>query len=446
MPRNWGGFNSGVTRTPQSLRRSRPQSVIRPGVYGAMAGAAARAAPVVYEYVRGRMVPTTPRSRPYPPPTRAAGRIASRGGGGRGGTRGPTSSGFLYRGKKGSKKPYKKRYNASRKGVLATFETGGVIEDANCVYVGHCTCPPNRLRYMMLHAILKAVMAPLGNYPESVTSPFPLIVAGDIFQIAYKVNSEPTTSVTFFAFTFGSTADTPETVVASIMLAALFIALTNQVEFIRAEYIPHTTNTRMKYYRLLLSNAKLVISSKSAFKIQNRSITNISDDDANDVDNVPLFGKSYSGSGNGTQNQKDQAGFRPFIAHNLYGVISRAAGTSDAVKEPPNPYTFMNVKGTSKVHLDPGQLKTSVLTYSATIPFYRLLPAMFGDVTDPTYKKTNVGKFSLFALERMIHATSEELQLYCAYEHNLELSCYLIGGYPPPTARIWKQNFYDGSV
>lgn len=355
------------------------------------------------------------------------------------------SSGFFRKGGRKSKRPYKNRYIASRKGVLATFEVGGVVNDPNCVYVGHTTCPPNRLRYMMLHAIVKAVMAPLGNYPESVTSAFPLVIAGDIFQIAYKPNSEPLTGILFFTFTFGSTGDTPDTVVNSIMLAALFLALTNQVEFLRAEYIPHTTNTRMKYYRVLLSNAKLTITSKSSFKVQNRSISDILDEDSDAVDNVPLYGKSYFGTGNGTQNQRDQAGFRPFIAHNLHGIISRAASSSLAVQEPPNPYTFSNVKSTSKIHLDPGQIKTSVLYYKAKIPFYRLLPAMFGDVTDPIFKKTNIGKFSLFALERMIHALTTDLNLYCAYEHNLEMSCFLTGGYPPPTARIFQQNFYDGT-
>lgn len=356
------------------------------------------------------------------------------------------STGFFRKGRKKSKRAYKKRYVASRKGLLATFEVGGTISDDHCVYVGHTTCPPNRMRYMMLHAILKATMAPLGNYPESVTAAFPLVISGDVFQISYKPNSEPLTTVLTFPFTFASTADTPDTVVNSIMLQVAFIELTNQVEFIRSEYIPDTTNTRMKYYRVLLSNAKLVISSKSSFKIQNRSVASISDDDADNVDNVPLHGKSYFGIGNGTQNQRDQVGFRPFIAHNLHGIIARSAGTNVSVREPPNPFTFTNVKRVAKAHLEPGQIKTSVLSYRASVPFYRLLPSMFGDITNPTYKKTNIGKFSMFALERMIHASEGELMLETAYEHNLEISCHIVGGYPPPTARIFDQNFYNGSV
>lgn len=355
------------------------------------------------------------------------------------------SAGFFKAGKKGSKKRYKKRYTASRKGVLATFEIGGTAADDHCIYIGHTTCPPNRMRYMMMHAIIKAILWPMCVYPESVNLTIPECGTGDIFRLHYRVDSESATSPVNLDATVSGTT-TPEQLVTFFLTSTTFEQFTNQVEFIRFEFIPDPTAGKLTYKRIVLSNAKLVLTTKSTFKIQNRSINEAGDEDANDVDNVPLYGKHYTGKGSGAQYVKAQTGFRPFIAHNSNGIIARSAGTDETLHEPPNPYHFSNVTKCAKAHLDPGQIKTNTLTYKASVPFYRLLPSMFGDISDPTFKKTSVGKFAMFALERMIHATGEEPELTCAYEHNLELTAMLKNGYPSATARIFEQTFFNANA
>lgn len=353
------------------------------------------------------------------------------------------SGGFLSKGSRKTYRTYRKRNFASRKGILATFETGGIAADSDCVYVGHCTCPPNRMRQMMMHALVKAVFAPLGIYPNAIDQPIALVDAGDTFNLQYKANSEIATAPANLTYTLTGT-NSPEDIVAWFLADATFIAFTNQVMFLSVAYTP-TIAPELKYHRVILNNAKLVISSKSAFKIQNRTVDDIADVNRNDVDNVPLYGKSYSGSGNGVQYVLEYTAERPFICHNLYGIISKPAAAGGSIEEPPIPQHFKGVSKSGKVKLDPGQVKTNSLYYKATIPFYKLLPALFGDITNPTYKKTYVGKFTFFALERMIHAEEATQDLNCAYEHNLEMSAFIIGGYPQPTARIFEQNFFNSS-
>lgn len=351
------------------------------------------------------------------------------------------SGGFFRPGTRAGVRHYRSRNTASRKGVLATFETGGVISDSQCVYIGHNTFPPNRLQYMMLHSIVKSLFNGMGIYPTNINLPLTQTEAGDIFRITYRADSDPGTVESAFNIPF-SGANTPDELVTSVLSLVSFQNATNQIAFLRAEYFPISSNVNLSYRKLILTNAKLVVKAKSALKIQNRSINEADEENRNEVDNVPLNGKSYEGTGNGAQYVDQNGTSIPYIAHKTYGVLVKASpGASE--DEPPIPQHFTNVNKSAKVQIEPGQLKTSVLYSSMTIPFYRLGFALFGDVSTGVviYKKTNLGKFRFFAMERMIHAQSEVPDLTCAFEHNLEISSYLIGGYPTPTARIFGQNF-----
>lgn len=350
------------------------------------------------------------------------------------------SGGFFKKSSRKGYRRYKKRYTATRKGLLATFETGGIITDTDCVYIGHSTMPPNRIQYMMLHAIVKAVFNNMGIYPQSVDLALTNTIIDDVFRLVIRANDEAGTVETNIDFTFLSVVS-PETIVNALMNKVAFQDATNQVVFVRAEYFPHAANTDLPYKKIILTNAKLVINAKSSLKIQNRSIGEAGDEESTEVDNCPLTGKCYSGYGNGTQYVNHNSALTPFIAHKTYGVLAKFS-ENESTDEPPIPQHFSNVRGSSKVKLDPGEIKTTTLVSKGVYPFYRLGYSLFGDVSSGVvqYKKTNLGKFEFFGLERMITVTGMPV-LNCAYEQNLEISAYLIGGYPPATARIFEQNF-----
>lgn len=351
------------------------------------------------------------------------------------------SGGFFRRNTRPGFRRYQTRYVASRKGVIGTFETGGIINDNQSVYIGHNTCPPNRLQFMILQALVKSLFNKLGVYPTSTGLALTNTISGDTFRIAYRANSDAGTGESYFDYVFVG-ATTPDTIVANIINLTAWKNATNTVEFLRAEYFPDAANTDLPYCKLILTNAKLVIASKSSLKIQNRTVNETDEENRNEVDNVPLYGKSYYGTGNGAQYVNQNMAVVPFITHRLHGVLAKPS--SDAsLDEPPLPQHFTNVSKASKVKLEPGQIKTSVLVTKVTLPFFKMAFSIFGDVSSGTviYKKTNLGKFVFYGLERMIHAASEAPDIYCAYEHNLEMTCHLIGGYPPATARIFEQNF-----
>lgn len=441
--RSRGRSRSRQVRRRLNFGQVTPQSILRSAVrYGTpyLANAGMRGIDYLVNAAR--------RARSTPARARSSGMFGSgaRIAGRRAGARstagaGSRSGGFFTPSTRNGFNHYRTRHFASRKGIIGTFETGGLIADAQCVYLGHNTLPPNRLQYMMLHAIVKALFNAMGIYPVTVNLPLTNTITDDVFRITYRANSDPGTGESFFDINFTG-PNTPDEIVTTIMSLTAFQNATNQITFLRAEYFPDVANTDLSYRRLILTNAKLVVKSKSSLKIQNRSHNETDDENRNEVDNVPLNGKSYEGSGNGAQYVDQNGAAAPFITHKQYGVLAKASpgGTTD---EPPIPQHFTNVSKASKVQIEPGQMKTSVLFTSLTIPFYRLGFALFGDVSSGSvvYKKTNLGKYRFFSLERMIHAEAEVPDLLCAYEHNLEISAYLIGGYPSPTARIFGQNF-----
>nr|CRY97148.1 hypothetical protein [uncultured prokaryote] len=354
------------------------------------------------------------------------------------------SSGFFKKATKRNYRSYRSRYKASSNGVLATFETGGVAADVNAVYVGHCTCPPNRMVYMFYHAILKNLFGKMGVYPTNVTTKIPNLDEGDTVRISFRSNSEPASITQNLTYDIPGAGASPADIVETWYTNSQ--TFTNQVVFLETIYTPNSSGTGLlAWTRVMLQNAKMNIYSKSAFKLQNRSSAVVDESNRNSIDACPLYGKAYQGTGNGAQYLESEAGERPLICHTVYGVIARPASDVSSLQEPPIPQHFTNISKSSKAHIDPGQVKTDVLIYRATLSMYRLLPLMFGAGADLTYKKTNMGKFKIFGLEKMIHAEEEEPATEVAFEANLEMSAALIAGRPQPTARIFSHSFYNSA-
>lgn len=445
-----------LPRTPRSVQRPSnvPGYFIRYGRYVPALQAGARLAGAAYRRYtssspspRGRSMSRGRSTSLYSSGSRiSAGSVMRSGSGGRGfRTAGPSIAGGRFtKPKNKNKKNYKARSYASQKGILATYEVGGIGEDSNALYIGHCTCPPNRLRLMMYNALVKALLMKMDIYPAVATDAIPYTTAGDKFVIQYRTDSDPGATIQSMIYLFVTPAS-PADVADSFATQAVTLQFTNQVVFVDFNFIPEPGG-RLSYARLHLLTAKLAIESKSSFKIQNRSVNEEGDINKNDVDNVPLYGKTYGGMGTGTQYVTSGAGKRPFICHNLHGVIAKLAGTDDTLKEPPIPHHFSDVKKVSKNMLDPGQMKTSVLYYKSSVSFSRLLSFLYGDVHNPDFKKTELGKFVFFGLERMIHSKLAVEPMQVAYEHNLELSAYVKPGRPDTTARVFGQSFYDATV
>lgn len=309
------------------------------------------------------------------------------------------SRGFF---KKGTKKYARNKFaRASTTDVVKTFEYGTVDSQKYCSYIGHATCPSSQVLEVFTQSLVKLLAERMGVDIVDLAA-FAPVVAGDIFRIEWQTIGGLSSGANYTvpgAVTWAAIADA----IRSLMVAnltdntspslLLFLPINPAVGAVAA----------FSRVYLNLRTMKIRVMAKSTLKLQNRSknTTAVGEDQADEVDNVPIYGKSYEGRGCGTQ-----VGFQgsaDLFADKVRGFIYTNIGgsTTSPMREPPMPNIFTNVNKSGKMHLDPSEIKTSVLTHSVTMTLNKFIMAFI--VNDDQH---SVGKFRFFAMEKMIETVS----------------------------------------
>lgn len=160
--------------------------------------------------------------------------------------------------------------------------------------------------------------------------------------------------------------------------------------------------------------------SKSSFKIQNRS-RNALGTEADEVDNVPINGKSYDLDGSGSVFRDFQRIAIPNPIINTTTGLHAIVGDTDTtqfLREVIPRADLKNCKAAGKVLIQPGEIKTSVLTVSAKFKADKLAK-QYQNQLATTYCRTSMGSSRLFSLEKVI-ATNDvgEAAMSIFYELN----------------------------
>jgi len=265
------------------------------------------------------------------------------------------SSGFFKRGKK--MKRFKKVKRALNKGVVFVQEKGGSLQSLYCRYIGHATHPRETVMRIIWYAIIKRLLIRVGYQVEQSGTAIGGLAAGETISVTYKVN--PTSTIASQTFTAGATSTLDQ--IAGYMYTN--IPVTNNLELIGCNYNPSGTSLFGRHL-MNLQNIKIKVDIKSTLKIQNRSANSLGSE-SDEVDNVPLYGRSYYGKGNGsTVSNTLLIGAQTLYADD-YSALIALDGAVD-MREPILPPQAIMATRAGKAHLDPGQIKTSVLTYKFT--------------------------------------------------------------------------------
>lgn len=328
------------------------------------------------------------------------------------------------------------------KGIVLSYERGGQVvstgigataEQVN--YVGHSTMPYVQVRVNMWRAFVKFFAEKCGYTITSmndVALKDSSATAGITWVIQYrKAPGAPilTQQVSL------SNVGTWEQLATGFRNS--FVDSTNYV-FERLECFNNINGVFIGTNYFDLTKCKLHMYCKSTLKIQNRTINTSGNIESDDVDNVPLYGKSYEGTGNGAFFLKNADSTQPFIADANSGLILPGPiltlGNFYELNEPPNFKQFQYVKKHGKAHLDPGQIKTSVLVHTANFTWSRILNEINQfynnpgtGIEFPQKNRISIGKFRFFAMEKMIQSieTSDVNKINMAYEHDYKLGCYV---------------------
>jgi len=311
--------------------------------------------------------------------------------------------------------------DAQAKGIIVNMESGGTASTTRCQFIGHAPLPYILTTQVIAKAMAKSLCIMKKTFFTDETERWHDAET----RVDLYYTEQPTASESLYQSNFAFNATVQD--VSNWLNDRFFLIFGDNSQAVLTRINVTELPSGSVVIRLPLSESKVTIWSKSTLKIQNRSKIG-NDENADDVDNVPLYGKVYGGKGNGTKHIK--YGETTDMFADSRGIIKFDGTNENHLQEPPNGPEFTDVKTVGKAHLDPGQIKTSVATGSYKGKLNKVLPAIipcqspFTAVLNP---KMTVGTFKLYAMEKMIETTSvieSIIPLNIAYEHNLRIGAY----------------------
>lgn len=296
-------------------------------------------------------------------------------------------------------------------GVTFIAEACASSDGAKGFIIGHGTHPVNLVYKGVAFAIVKKLMMKMGfEFTSFATVCSTILGVGSQITLSYRNTPDGNIQNRTYTIVANDTLQIIADDFADFMLAQDSSTFYNDIEF-----VPYTTVTTFPRYVMKLKNGDVEMKIYASLKWQNRSVEVVGDD-AEDVNNVPIQGVSYEGTGTGTTYIDPDAGGPFYIVRNT-GLLAEPIAGDAKLKEPPSGVMFAEVKKTGNFRCGPGSIRESVLTYHSTMSLDKLQNKCGGEETDPRVSR-DIGKFRFSYLEKLIGLTvSGRPDITTAYEN-----------------------------
>jgi len=343
---------------------------------------------------------------------------------------------------KRNKKVNKKLTN----GIVYTDESYNTITagwNNKCIFLGHSTLPSYTFKEMLCWAIIKKLATLIDAV---VDQPNELLTAtndnclavGDTFTIRYRSSPNEaisqSTVLTVGAANTWSDLKTQLSVVLNNIYANVVTGAFRYPELIDFTYAPDGAAKYTDYKRLNLVRGTFDVDVVSTLKIQNRSTSVAADNEADNVNNVPLIGRSYDTEGTGftfkADNRFGVVGNK-FLPDTQTGVIQYNAAyntTTGApiLQEPPEPGEFYSITKSGGCKFDPGDVKYSTIVTKKRYAIQTIMPIVMDDRQQLLSSKTKYrfGNSRLYAIEKVIEVPDNGDNtpgITLTYEHNRKM-------------------------
>lgn len=328
----------------------------------------------------------------------------------------------------------------SKRGFVDTREVNGTISDPDCCYISHSAYSTQILNYI-IYALIRKLLDKAGWTVASVDSTIDNLLPTNAlnlrFTLVQQSDEDQALTVTNYDTAAGSTVRSMgDAMIGPFQVysaGVTSLSVTNVLVPMKLQlYQSDNDGVFMFKCELNFTECFVDIFCKSDIKIQNRTLAGNNSADAEDVTSNPLTGRSYLFSG--MPKVKTLGLFTQLNTVNSVGVnlvraaemLSSTSGVFNSPKEPPLPSLFWNCRKAGKVILNPGNMRSSSISYrSKKIKFLLLLKRMriqysvFGDANKQGPYKSNyvLGPVEMFALEDMINIVSAN-NISLAYEVN----------------------------
>jgi len=357
-------------------------------------------------------------------------------------------------GKLKARKKVRKRGRAYRKfiaGIQSTYEYGKVYtspgtSQQEITTIGHINSPAYLTLENMWRTLFKTLLVRAGADVKDTTSGSD-IQAADRFVLTFRASQD----AGFSSETMIPGAGDPIDNMVSWAMDATRTwyapgttgtAGINQVQFDLIVFRPNSAQINLNAARLRMHDLRISGTMKSSLKVQNRTVTAALNVEADDIDNVPLHGRIYSGTGTGTD-LPGQTTSTEFFGNANNGIINNfgyvlVSGKSP-LAEPPSAKIFTQVTKTGKVKIEPGQIKTSVLSSKFSYKWNDMFPkfSMPYPLTN-AYRIGRVGKFEFMVLEKILDSTIG-INIVTAVEYNLKQEMSIVEKLCNPTMEVFKK-------
>lgn len=370
-----------------------------------------------------------------------------------------TSRKISYR-KKGKKRTT--RLGLSSKGVHVCQEIRFTSKtDTATKYeslqIGHTSMPCRTVLMGLCRALVKYITKSqciLRNFTDNMYNAAGgyQYTAGDVFRFDFYGNWDSNTLNNFFitlpavaTYTFEEFAQALYQQLRTYSTPASLNI--RNLRWERMEYQP----VGLSQYAIMSVNLRecmVEFSAKSSLKVQNRTINTVGNDEANDVDNVPIQGFVYHCKGNNLFNKTNRRILQGVSTGDLlsndiilFDHHTRAQPSSSPegewiqtdpnqsafskVSEPPKPYEIQNCKKSHKIRINPGGIKTSVLTQKFKLPLQYVIQLLCDDAqVDAPFQKYDPrkGLCRVMHLEKVIGSTLTSVAISAEVQYDLWIS------------------------
>lgn len=353
-----------------------------------------------------------------------------------------------YRGKFNKTKKKKKGLAYANKGIQETHEVHGTIEDPNCVYITHTGVDGFRLIQKASIALFRKLFEKAGNVIVNLDDLLPTINLNtsqnqliELTQINKRTGVE--TVLESYRLGINDTLRTVSDVFGDKWLSYSFGFNNTGAGNSGTDTLhPHrlvlyhqdfnTTIGDVMRCEMYLEDEMLCVQGVSEMKIQNRTNSASGTTSTDDVSANPVVGRRYTFSS--IPNLRDKRGFKlqSIPVNNGVQLVRAAEIPSSATaavsyfNEPPLPNLFSNCKGSSKLYLGPGVIKSGKIYYRKNMMFLKFLQTMrlqYG-VSPEFNAYTTIFPCEMYAIEDMINVNPTQ-NIRLAYECNKTLGVYL---------------------
>jgi len=339
-------------------------------------------------------------------------------------------------------RPSRRRPIARRQRRLGNFQNRGVLETSelgistgagftDAFYIGHATWVQKKLRGQVLRVILKMVMAKMSltiqNFSDLMQ--FSGLKIGDTITLFYKVSQGDAAGEVFSTHTVAA-GEAWETVVQTWSTS---LGEATPETFFTSVGVDGANNCCV----LNLIYGLIHVNIKSSLKLQNVTVSPLGDEEDN-VDNIPIYGKSYYGKGTGTTSNRSHSTETTLVANDNTGLIHKIGTVASGLSEMPPPAYFVKCHASAKAKIDPGHIKTSVLSTVRTFKLVDMMKYLYTGQPD-TKDIFPVGDFAFFGFEHMIKSTAADPAIKIKGEINYRVAMSYSSRFKNPTdEKAWQ--------